>query len=87
MDNKTPLAVSARTYAIKQSIKNQTVKTILSGLKKPLNFVLIKKIMLNSTYRNMPENKLDLSEIKFVPLFLRKNDCSQFSKRSDLLQV
>lgn len=27
MDNKTPLAVSASTYAIKQSVKNQTVKT------------------------------------------------------------
>jgi len=27
MDNKTPLAVSASTYAIKQSIKNETVKT------------------------------------------------------------
>lgn len=27
MDNKTPLAISARTYTIKQSIKNQTVKT------------------------------------------------------------
>lgn len=27
MDNKTPLAISASTYAIKQSIKNQIVKT------------------------------------------------------------
>lgn len=32
MDNKTPLAVSARTYAIKQSVKNQTVKTNPSNL-------------------------------------------------------
>lgn len=32
MDNKTPLAVSARTYAIKQSVKNQTVKTKYSDL-------------------------------------------------------
>lgn len=43
MDNKTPLAVSARTYAIKQSIKNQTVKTILSGLKKTSKFCFNKK--------------------------------------------
>lgn len=27
MDNKTPLAVSASTYAIKKSIENQIVKT------------------------------------------------------------
>ncbi len=32
MDNKTPLAVSASTYAIKQSIKNQTVKTNFKNL-------------------------------------------------------
>jgi hypothetical protein len=32
MDNKTPLAVSASTYAIKQSVKNQTVKTNNSSL-------------------------------------------------------
>lgn len=33
MDNKTPLAVSASTYAIKQSVKNQTVKTKSLNLK------------------------------------------------------
>lgn len=33
MDNKTPLAISASTYAIKQSIINQTVKT------KPKNLI------------------------------------------------
>lgn len=32
MDNKTPLAVSASTYAIKQSVKNQIVKTNNSSL-------------------------------------------------------
>ncbi len=44
MDNKTPLAVSASTYAIKQSIKNETVKTKNSQPYNELkNFVLLKK--------------------------------------------
>jgi len=34
MDNKTPLAVSASTYAIKQSVKNQIVKTKFKIFKK-----------------------------------------------------
>lgn len=32
MDNKTPLAIGASTYAIKQSIKNQIVKTQFKDL-------------------------------------------------------
>ncbi|BDU25872.1 hypothetical protein FLGSB24_26160 [Flavobacterium sp. GSB-24] len=53
MDNKTPLAVSASTYAIKQSVKNQIVKTKFKILKKKFQIMFIKKIMLNSTYQNM----------------------------------
>ncbi|GAA3730281.1 hypothetical protein GCM10022422_10510 [Flavobacterium ginsengisoli] len=65
MDNKTPLAVSASTYAIKQSIKNETVKTKNSQPYNELkNFVLLKKIMLNSVYQNIPENKFYLRETK-----------------------
>jgi len=33
MDNKTPLAIGTNTYAIKQSIINQTVKTKFKNLK------------------------------------------------------
>lgn len=44
MDNKTPLAVSASTYAIKQSVKNQIVKTNIRNLKKACNNVLLKKL-------------------------------------------
>jgi hypothetical protein len=43
MDNKTPLAVSASTYAIKQSIKNQTVKTKTGTYKKAAKFCFNKK--------------------------------------------
>ncbi len=44
MDNKTPLAVSANTYAIEQSIKNQTVKTKSTNPLKVQNYVSAKKL-------------------------------------------